>query len=358
MADPRYPVGRFDPRAEVDPGRRAGWIDEVAALPARLREAVAGLSDEQLDTPYREGGWTVRQVVHHLPDSHVNAYVRVKLALTEEAPRIKTYDENGERKTARALSMPAERLQAFLAASGPMADHAEVVGRAEPLERLVRPDRGEVEVAGSGGRELLGADRQAHQHALVALRKVAHLLHHDPAVKQRVRATLEQFQSLRVHAGRGECFLKATLRAQLEALARIDFQTFFTRAHRQTRPRKRIERRESAHPDVEVTRPEHRLVIAGHTVRSLDRFERASVLLARYGHGGQPAQTVQPVILNNNDIQDHEEVEESLNIVDKEKELIIRALRKNNNRRKYAARDLGISERTLYRKIKQYELED
>lgn len=68
-------------------------IDEIAAAPARLRDAVRGLTDAQLDTPYREGGWSVRQVVHHVPDSHLNAYIRTKLALTEETPLIKPYDE-------------------------------------------------------------------------------------------------------------------------------------------------------------------------------------------------------------------------------------------------------------------------
>lgn len=75
------------------PGERAAWIRQMADAPAALRSAVAGLSDAQLDTPYREGGWTVRQVVHHLPDSHLNAYVRMKLALTEDHPTIKPYHE-------------------------------------------------------------------------------------------------------------------------------------------------------------------------------------------------------------------------------------------------------------------------
>jgi len=69
------------------------WIDEIAAAPAQLRAAVVGLTDDQLDTPYRPGGWTVRQVVHHVPESHMNAYVRIKLALTEDQPTIKPYDE-------------------------------------------------------------------------------------------------------------------------------------------------------------------------------------------------------------------------------------------------------------------------
>ncbi|MDQ3070816.1 MAG: putative metal-dependent hydrolase [Acidobacteriota bacterium] len=91
--DPRYPVGRFT--AVLNPGKdvRAKSIADMSALPARLREAVAGLSDAQLDTPYRDGGWTVRQVVHHIADSHMNGLTRVKLALTEDSPAIKAYAE-------------------------------------------------------------------------------------------------------------------------------------------------------------------------------------------------------------------------------------------------------------------------
>jgi hypothetical protein len=91
--DPRYPIGKFRPPAETTPAARAAQIDTLRMLPERLRAAVAGLSDAQLDTPYREGGWTVRQVVHHFGDSHANSYVRFKLALTEDWPTIKTYDE-------------------------------------------------------------------------------------------------------------------------------------------------------------------------------------------------------------------------------------------------------------------------
>lgn len=91
--DPRFPIGEFDEGVEITPDRLAGWIAEIEALPAQLRAAVSDLSPEQLDTPYRDGGWTVRQVIHHLPDSHLNAYVRFKLALTEESPTVKPYDE-------------------------------------------------------------------------------------------------------------------------------------------------------------------------------------------------------------------------------------------------------------------------
>jgi hypothetical protein len=90
----RYPVGRFRPQpGGLSPDERRAAVQAIAETPARLRAAVAGLDDEQLSTPYRPDGWTVRQVVHHVPDSHVNAYVRFKLALTEDRPTIKTYDE-------------------------------------------------------------------------------------------------------------------------------------------------------------------------------------------------------------------------------------------------------------------------
>ena len=94
MTDPRYPIGTFAfDQTEVTDERRKEWMEQIAAAPGLLRAAVRGLTPAQLDTPYREGGWTVRQVVHHVPDSHLNAYVRFKLALTEEAPTIKPYDE-------------------------------------------------------------------------------------------------------------------------------------------------------------------------------------------------------------------------------------------------------------------------
>lgn len=93
MTDPRYPVGKFERPQTLTPDDRAGMIAHIAETPARLRQAVAGLTESQLDTPYREGGWTVRQVVHHVPDSHLNSYIRFKLAMTEEQPTIKPYDE-------------------------------------------------------------------------------------------------------------------------------------------------------------------------------------------------------------------------------------------------------------------------
>jgi uncharacterized damage-inducible protein DinB len=93
LDDLRYPVGHFRPPAESSPAMRAAQIETLHLLPERLRAAVADLNDVQLDTPYRDGGWTVRQVVHHFADSHANSYVRFKLALTEDWPTIKPYDE-------------------------------------------------------------------------------------------------------------------------------------------------------------------------------------------------------------------------------------------------------------------------
>ena len=93
--DPRYPIGEFDMDFGVSPELRDARIATIADLPIRLRDAVAGLNDSQLDTEYRPGGWTVRQVVHHVPDSHANAFIRFKLALTEdEPPTIKPYMED------------------------------------------------------------------------------------------------------------------------------------------------------------------------------------------------------------------------------------------------------------------------
>ena len=91
--DLQYPIGRFEFPREVSSQDRERFIREIAETPANLRAAVAGLSTEQLDTPYRPGGWTVRQVVHHVPDSHMNSYIRFRLALTEEEPTIKPYDQ-------------------------------------------------------------------------------------------------------------------------------------------------------------------------------------------------------------------------------------------------------------------------
>ena len=93
VQDLSYPIGKFYYETAMTAAQRKAAIDAIAQTPAKLRESVRGLSPQQLDTPYRPGGWTVRQVVHHVPDSHMNAYIRMKLAATEETPSIRTYEE-------------------------------------------------------------------------------------------------------------------------------------------------------------------------------------------------------------------------------------------------------------------------
>jgi hypothetical protein len=108
MNDPRYPIGRNQRRDPLTPDERRTLIDDIAATPQRMREAVRGLTPQQLDTPYREGGWTLRQVVHHVPDSHLNSYTRFKLALTEETPTIRPYDEGRWAELADSRETPIE----------------------------------------------------------------------------------------------------------------------------------------------------------------------------------------------------------------------------------------------------------
>ncbi|HKT10784.1 MAG TPA: putative metal-dependent hydrolase [Terriglobia bacterium] len=91
--DFQYPIGKFQPPGKVSNQDRQTFIQQIGEAPAALWSAVTGLSEEQRDTPYRDGGWTVRQVVHHLADSHMNAFVRFKLAMTEDQPAVKTYEQ-------------------------------------------------------------------------------------------------------------------------------------------------------------------------------------------------------------------------------------------------------------------------
>lgn len=116
MDDPRYPIGRFAYEGPQTPERRADCIARIAAAPANLRKAVAGLTDAQLDTRYRDGGWTVRQVVHHVPDSHLNAYTRFRLALTEPTPTIRPYIEHRWAELPDAKTAPVEISLALLEA--------------------------------------------------------------------------------------------------------------------------------------------------------------------------------------------------------------------------------------------------
>ena len=106
LSDLRFPIGQFSRPASSMAGIRAAHIQTLHLLPERLKAAVSGLDDRQLDTPYRDGGWTVRQVVHHVADSHANAYIRFKLALTEDWPTIKPYEEAAWAELSDARSLP------------------------------------------------------------------------------------------------------------------------------------------------------------------------------------------------------------------------------------------------------------
>jgi uncharacterized damage-inducible protein DinB len=143
QTDARFPIGRFAMEKEVTPGHRRVWIGRIEALPARFRAAVEGLDEGQLDTPYREGGWTVRQLVHHMPDSHLNAYVRFKLALTEDNPTIKPYDEAAWALLSDSATTPPEVSLTLLEAL-----HARWANLLRPLDEahlrrtVLHPERG------------------------------------------------------------------------------------------------------------------------------------------------------------------------------------------------------------------------
>ena len=110
----RYPVGKAPRITELDSATRTRLIDTIARTPEQYRSLVAGLSDAQLDTPYRPGGWTIRQVVHHVPDSHMNAYIRMKFAVTEDSPSIKAYQEARWAELPEAKTGPADMSVALL----------------------------------------------------------------------------------------------------------------------------------------------------------------------------------------------------------------------------------------------------
>src|SRR5438270_9890962 len=108
MTDLQYPIGKFQKKESISASERSAMIDEISRTPAKLRAAVKGLSAAQLATPYRPDGWTVLQLVHHVADSHANAYIRFKLALTENEPTIKTYDEKKWAELEDSRTTPVE----------------------------------------------------------------------------------------------------------------------------------------------------------------------------------------------------------------------------------------------------------
>jgi uncharacterized damage-inducible protein DinB len=114
MPDPRYPIGKFSYDGPPTAEQKQQYLTDVEQTPALLRTALRGLSDQQLDTPYRDGGWTPRQVAHHVADSHMNCYIRMKLALTEDDPTIKTYAEKVWAELPEAKRAPVEISLALL----------------------------------------------------------------------------------------------------------------------------------------------------------------------------------------------------------------------------------------------------
>jgi uncharacterized damage-inducible protein DinB len=114
MPDPRYPIGKFSYAGPPTPDQKQQYLIDIEQTPSRLRAALRGLSDQQLDTPYRNGGWTLRQVAHHVPDSHMNSYIRFKLALTEDEPTIKGYMEDRWAELPDANHAPIEVSLALL----------------------------------------------------------------------------------------------------------------------------------------------------------------------------------------------------------------------------------------------------
>jgi len=147
MTDLQYPIGKFqwvEPQTEEQRAdHRAEHIQTLAKLPAQMRAAVQGLRPDQLDTPYRPEGWTVRQVVHHVPDSHLNAYIRFKLALTEEQPQIKAYKEAEWAKLADSTITPVEvSLQLLAALHSRWVDLLQAMGPSDFERTLYHPERG------------------------------------------------------------------------------------------------------------------------------------------------------------------------------------------------------------------------
>jgi uncharacterized damage-inducible protein DinB len=147
MTDMRYPVGTLTYDPAPNPDKRREWIQQIAATPAALRSAVAGLTPAQLETPYRPGGWSVKQVAHHVPESHMNAYVRFKLALTENNPTIKPYDEAAWANTADTARTSVDVSLALLdALHTRMVALLESLGDADFARPLMHPENGPMTV--------------------------------------------------------------------------------------------------------------------------------------------------------------------------------------------------------------------
>ncbi|HLV25544.1 MAG TPA: putative metal-dependent hydrolase [Gemmatimonadales bacterium] len=152
MSDLRYPIGQFEHEGEISGRQLNEWIEQLEELPEQMRQTVEGLSDDVLDTPYRPGGWTIRQVVHHVPDSHMNCYLRLKWALTEDDPVIKTYHEERWAELPDSREAPVQASLDLLASL-----HVKLVTLLRSLtpEQLLRrythPDSGPTSLAYAAG---------------------------------------------------------------------------------------------------------------------------------------------------------------------------------------------------------------
>jgi hypothetical protein len=147
MDDLRFPSGTFTLDPSVTPDKHAAWIRRIAEAPSKLREAATGLDERQLQTPYRPDGWTVRQVIHHVPESHMNAFVRFKLALTEDNPTIKPYDEAAWAEVADTARTPIEvSLTLLEALHQRWVILLESMAPADFAKRLIHPERGQIDL--------------------------------------------------------------------------------------------------------------------------------------------------------------------------------------------------------------------
>ena len=139
----RFPIGRFQRREHFTDAERRALIERLAAQPATFRSVVEGLSESQLDTPYRDGGWTVRQLVHHVADSHINAYLRVKLALTENEPTVKPYDQDAWVQLADITTVPpAVSLALFEGVHARLVAVLHAMSSSDFRRRLMHPENG------------------------------------------------------------------------------------------------------------------------------------------------------------------------------------------------------------------------
>ena len=170
LDDLRYPIGKHNVRSAIDGGAIQAAIRDIRELSDHLAAAVAGLSDKQLDTPYRPGGWTVRQVVHHLPDSHMNAYTRLKLALTEDVPVIKPYDEEKWAELSDGRTLPVEpSLSLLRGLHARWANLLEGLSPAEFSRELMHPEAGKFSIGQLTG--LYGWHSRHHVAHITSLRR-------------------------------------------------------------------------------------------------------------------------------------------------------------------------------------------